>query len=63
MPAAPVSRTVRLRLALLDRLEALRLRTEEAAGVPVDLRTIVERVVESGAEREERKLNRRGAAA
>ena len=53
MPA-PVSRTVRLNLDLLDRLERIRVRTERAAKVPVDLRTIVERIVLEGVEREER---------
>lgn len=59
MPA-PVSRTVRLRLDLLARLEALRAQAEQRAGVPVDLRTIVERIVEDGVAREEQGV---GAAA
>jgi hypothetical protein len=52
MPA-PVSRTVRVRLDLLDRLERLRAATEARAGVPVDLRTVVERLLDEGAAREE----------
>lgn len=44
----PVSRTVRLHLDLVDRLERLRQRTEEQAGVPVDLRTVLERIVDRG---------------
>lgn len=44
MPA-PVSRTVRLNLTLLERLERLRARTEARAGVPVDLRTVTERAL------------------
>lgn len=57
MPA-PVSRTVRLRLDLLDRLERLREQAERRAGVPVDLRTIVERIVAAGIEREEQASTR-----
>lgn len=53
MPA-PVSRTVRVALPLIARLETLRAREEARAGVPVDLRTIVERIVRDGIERAER---------
>ena len=60
MPA-PVSRTVRLRLDLLARLERLREQTEARAGVPVDLRTIVERIVDDGLARAEQEQT--GAAA
>ncbi len=53
MPA-PVSRTVRLRLDLLARLERIRASLEADKGVPVDLRTVVERIVEEGVARAER---------
>jgi hypothetical protein len=51
--SAPVSRTVRVRLDLLDRLERLRAATEARAGVPVDLRTVVERLLDEGVRRAE----------
>lgn len=59
--SAPVSRTVRLRLDLLARLERVRERIEERAGVPVDLRTVVERIVEDGVERDEKEQSEAAA--
>jgi hypothetical protein len=53
-PFQSASRPVRIRLDLLDRLERLRAAAEQRAGVPVELRTVVERLLDEGIARAER---------